>query len=126
MKTTKRHSTAVIDIDWSKLDAVLQFGARSLDCCGILDVSEKTLYNKIKEKHNMAFGEYRELKMSTMRAKLLQKQFDVAMNGNVTMLIWLGKQHLEQYEKQEHSINSDSIKKIQLNYRTRKAEKEVK
>ena len=126
MKVSKKIGRPEKQINWEKLDAVLQFGARMLDCRGLLDVCEDTILANIKAKHGMTFTEYRDLRMSTMRAKLLQKQFDVAMNGNVTMLIWLGKQHLEQYEKQEHSINSDSIKKIQLNYRTRKAEKEVK
>jgi hypothetical protein len=90
-----------IEIDWGKLDAILQFGARALDCRGILDVSEDCIADNIKKKYGLTFSEYRELRMSTMRAKLLQKQFDVAMMGNVAMLIWLGKQHLDQKDKQE-------------------------
>ena len=34
---------------------------------------------------------------------ILQKQYDLAMAGNPTMLIWLGKQYLNQKDKQEHS-----------------------
>ena len=36
-----------------------------------------------------------------MRMKLAQKQFELAMDGNVTMLVWLGKQYLGQTDKQE-------------------------
>lgn len=97
------------ELDWGKLDAVLQFGARLLDCQGILDLSDETILKKIKQKHGVSFAEYRELRMSTMRAKLLQKQFDVAMQGNVTMLIWLGKQHLGQVDKIETELTSKSI-----------------
>ena len=32
---------------------------------------------------------------------LKKKQFDMAMKGNVPMLIWLGKQYLGQMDKQE-------------------------
>ena len=32
---------------------------------------------------------------------LMQKQFEVAMSGNPTMLIWLGKQYLDQRDKSE-------------------------
>ena len=32
---------------------------------------------------------------------LRQKQFEIAMTGNVSMLIWLGKQRLGQIDKQE-------------------------
>lgn len=113
----KRIGPPVIEIDWSKLDAVLQFGARALDCCGILDICEKTLFNKIHQKHKMTFAEYRELKMSTMRAKLLQKQFDVAMQGNVTMLIWLGKQHLHQVDKVETGISNATLQQLSVNYK---------
>lgn len=42
---------------------------------------------------------------ATAKRSLLKKQFDVAMGGNVTMLIWLGKQHLEQSEKIEQHVN---------------------
>ncbi|QQS34795.1 MAG: hypothetical protein IPM56_11035 [Ignavibacteriales bacterium] len=34
-----------------------------------------------------------------LKQRLKRKQIDVAMGGNVTMLIWLGKQYLGQAEK---------------------------
>lgn len=36
---------------------------------------------------------------------LKRKQFEVAMGGNVTMLIWLGKQRLDQSEKVVQTID---------------------
>lgn len=112
METDKRRGPKPKEINWDKLDAALQFGARLLDCRGLLDLDEETIRKAIKEKHDLNFGDYRELRMSTMRTKLLQKQFDVAMQGNVAMLIWLGKQHLDQKDKQE--IDS-KINQIQIN-----------
>lgn len=97
------------EVNWDKLDAALQFGARMIDCRGLLDMDELTISKNIKLKYGLLFAEYRELKMSTMRAKLLQKQFDVAMQGNVTMLIWLGKQHLGQVDKIEADMVSANI-----------------
>jgi hypothetical protein len=38
------------------------------------------------------------------RMSLKRKQFDLAMSGNVTMLIWLGKQLLGQADKQELAV----------------------
>lgn len=36
---------------------------------------------------------------------LEEKQYEVAMEGNVQMLIWLGKQHLGQTDKEkEHNV----------------------
>jgi hypothetical protein len=36
-------------------------------------------------------------------ASLRRKQFEMAMSGNPTMCVWLGKQYLEQADKQEQS-----------------------
>jgi AraC-like DNA-binding protein len=37
-------------------------------------------------------------------ASLKRKQFETAMAGNPTMLIWLGKQRLGQTDKQQNSV----------------------
>jgi hypothetical protein len=97
------------EIDWKTLDNILQFGARLIDCSDILDLSDDVIQARIKEKFNCTFTEYRERKMSKMRMKLLQKQYDVAMKGNVSMLIWLGKQHLNQKDKHETDIKAENI-----------------
>jgi hypothetical protein len=100
------------EIDWKLLDSILQFGARLIDCSEMLEVSDDTIQRKIKDSFDCTFSEYRERKMSKMRMKLLQKQFDVAMSGNVALLIWLGKQHLNQSDKQEQSINHNVDKLV--------------
>ncbi len=40
---------------------------------------------------------------ANLKERLKRKQISVAMQGNVTMLIWLGKQYLGQAEKIEES-----------------------
>jgi DNA-binding CsgD family transcriptional regulator len=40
---------------------------------------------------------------ANLKVRLKRKQIQVAMQGNVTMLIWLGKQYLGQAEKIEES-----------------------
>jgi len=40
---------------------------------------------------------------ANLKERLRRKQIQVAMQGNVTMLIWLGKQYLGQTEKVEES-----------------------
>lgn len=40
---------------------------------------------------------------ANLKERLKRKQIQVAMQGNVTMLIWLGKQYLGQTEKVEES-----------------------
>jgi IS30 family transposase len=42
------------------------------------------------------------------KISLKRKQYLVAMDGNVQMLIWLGKQHLDQKDKKEVSAEDGS------------------
>ena len=97
----KEGGRPIKEIDWKLLDSVLQFGAKLMDCSDILEASDDTIQKRIREQFGITFSEYRERRMSKMRMRLLQKQYDVAMQGNVALLIWLGKQHLGQTDKQE-------------------------
>lgn len=98
--------------DWDKLDAILQYGAWLVDCADILNVSEDTVDRRIKSEFGMTFSEYRTKKMSRTRMRLAQKQIEAALAGNVTMLIWLGKQYLGQQDK--HEVASTSQIKINI------------
>lgn len=48
------------------------------------------------------------------KTRLRQKQMEVALSGNTTMLIWLGKQILGQTDKQE--INNTNPVQVRLNW----------
>jgi len=105
------------ELDWKTLDNILQFGARLLDCSDLCEVSEDLIQKRIREKFDCTFSEYRERKMSKMRMKLLQKQYDVAMKGNVALLIWLGKQHLGQKDKHETDLGDNAKQVFELAYK---------
>lgn len=47
------------------------------------------------------FAEFVKRGRTLMRGSLRAKQFQLAMSGNPTMLIWLGKQELDQTDKAE-------------------------
>lgn len=97
------------EFDWKVLDSILQFGANLIDCSELLDVSEDTVQRKIKSEYGCTFSEYRTKKMGRMRVKLLQKQYEMAQNGNVALLIWLGKQHLGQSDKVAQEIQEVNL-----------------
>jgi hypothetical protein len=104
--------------DWDKLNAILQYGANLSDASEIMGVSEDTILRRIKKEHGMEYATYKNKKMGKVRIGLLRKQVEVAMSGNVSMLIWLGKQHLDQKDKQEIEQLSQStirIEKIEEN-----------
>ena len=92
------------EMDWRLLDSILQYGASLIDCSELLEMSEDSIQRKIKEESGQTFSEYRESKKSKIRMKLRQKQYEMAMNGNVALLIWLGKNELGQKDKLENDI----------------------
>lgn len=86
---------------WDQLDALIIW-ANQVYCAERLGLNIETLTNKIKERTGLSFPEYKEQKKEAMRVTLRKKQYDVAMAGNVSMLIWLGKNELGQSDKLEN------------------------
>ena len=75
------------ELDWSKLEGYCSLKANLKDCVELLGLSEKCIRKRIKEKYDLTFTEYRELKMSRTRMTLSQKALSMAKNGDRLMLI---------------------------------------
>jgi len=89
------------NIDWNKVDKYLQAQCGGTGIAGLLGIHPNTLYETCKEVYKCNFSEYSEQKKGEGKELLRAKQFQTAMDGNVTMQIWLGKNYLEQADKQE-------------------------
>lgn len=105
-----------VEIDWGKLNAILQFYPTKTTCADILNCSEDTLDKNIQEHHGMNFKEYREKKMGNTRVQLAKKAVDMALNGNVTMLIFCLK-NLCGWNDQQFQNMSTKQQVIELKYR---------
>jgi len=46
---------------------------------------------------------------SRLNRSLRRKQAEMALNGNVTMLIWLGKQYLGQRDKTDSVVREETV-----------------
>ena len=92
---------------WDQLDALIVWASQEY-CCEKLGINTDTLTRKIQEAHGMGFTEYKHKRKESMRINLLKKQYDVAMAGNVSMLIWLGKNELGQKDKLDSDIKIES------------------
>lgn len=108
---TKRVGRPPVNLDWKLLNSILQYGATILDCSDICEISEDVIQKRIKKEYKMTFTEYRKKKMSKTRLKLRQKQTEMALAGNVALLIWLGKNMLGQSDKvEEHTGGKIEVK----------------
>lgn len=77
-----------IDINWEKLDVILQFRPSKDWVADILEVSEDTIDRRIKEEKGCTFQEYRARKMAPVKIRLVKTALEKAMGKDNTMLIF--------------------------------------
>jgi len=94
---------------WDKLDGLLAYKSSLLVCSDILEVSERTIRNHIKARHDMTFTEYSERKLSRTKVKLVSKAIEMATSGNTTMMIFCLKNLNKWADKIEQDIRSGNI-----------------
>lgn len=99
--------TAKIELNYDKLDALLQFKVSMRFCADYLEVSEDTVMRRIKEDHGMTFAEYHALKMERTAVKLQQKAIEQALAGNNTMLIFALKNLAKWSDKIEETVKQE-------------------
>lgn len=74
-----------------QVEKLSSFGLTNKEIADALGYDDSTLKRK--------FENFLLKGRMNLKQRLKRKQIDVAMGGNVTMLIWLGKQYLGQAEK---------------------------
>ncbi len=88
-------------IDWNKVDKYLQAQCNGTGIAGLLGIAPVTLYRACERKYKVNFEAYSAQKKGEGQELLRGKQYSVAMEGDKTMLVWLGKQYLNQRDKNE-------------------------
>ena len=113
-----------VNIDWNTVDKLLEADCEGTEIAAQLGINPLTLYKRCEQDNKLSFSKYLQEKKASGNSLLKAKQFSIAMSGDKTMLIWLGKQRLGQKEKQDisHTIKDELPFNIQLEYRNRKGE----
>jgi hypothetical protein len=88
-----------IEIDFAEVDKLCQIQCTGEEIASFFEISYDTLERRCKEQFKVSFAEYIKEKSAKGKSSLRRLQWKAAMNGNVTMLIWLGKQYLGQTDK---------------------------
>lgn len=98
-------------IDWEKVDQWLASGCNGLQCAAAIGIHYETLARHCKSEKKMEFAAYMQEKRSHGDALLLAAQFHKALKEkHPTMLVWLGKQRLNQKENIEQiSLNDKQL-----------------
>lgn len=92
-------------IDWKKVDDLLISGCMGTEVAAFLGVHPDTLYKRVEAKYKMNFSAYLAEKRSKGESILRSHQYAKALGltdkGDNTLLIWLGKNRLQQRENLE-------------------------
>jgi hypothetical protein len=93
-------------IDMEQVDKLLSIQCTEVEIAAWFDMSIELLNQKIKLYAGCTFLEYSTQKKAKGKISLRRSQIRLALGDethppNPTMLIWLGKQYLEQAEKSE-------------------------
>lgn len=95
-----------VKIDWTEFDKLAQMGCTLREVSGWFNCSEDTIERAVRRKHKIGFAEYIGQKGSVGAIALRRRQMEVAMTGNVAMLIWLGKNRLGQADEMKVSTEN--------------------
>lgn len=94
------------DKHWLEFEELCALQCTQIEVCAWFKITDKTLTRLLKIKYNLPFSEVFRQKRSKGLISLRRRQFQLAQS-NPAMAIFLGKNYLNQRDKQEieHSIS---------------------
>jgi hypothetical protein len=102
-----------IEIDWAKVDDFLAAGSPGAEVAGYFGIHPNTFYLKAEAHYEMSFSEVLQQKRSKgnalIRAQQFAKSIGLTKKGDNMMLIWLGKNRLDQNDNDQSAVASVTI-----------------
>ena len=103
VSTRGRARLEFTDKEWKQLEDMAQIHCTGEEMASIIGVDYDTLNARIREKYECSFSDWYKIHSDGGKMCLRRAQFKKAVkDGNVPMLIWLGKQWLGQTDKIEN------------------------
>ena len=103
----KGPSKPLSDQDFQRLLNMVRIHCTQDECCRILDMSDTTLNRRLKERGEENFEAFYNRYNSEGKMSLRRMQWEAAESGNSPMLIWLGKQYLNQRDKNNMEVTGE-------------------
>ena len=102
------------EIDWETVRKLCAMQCTGEEIASFINVDYDTLNAAAKREHEMGFSDYFKKHSANGKISLRRKQYEVATSGNVPMLIWLGKQCLDQKDKQSNEHTGKDGKDLEV------------
>jgi len=94
----------VYEIDYKTLDNLCGIMCTAEEIASLLEIDRDTLSAALKRDGHEGFSAYYKKKSANGKMSLRRVQYQSALDGNTTMLVWLGKQHLDQVDKSRNEL----------------------
>ncbi len=93
-------------IDWNYVNGLLISGCSGAEIAGSIGLNKATIYERCLVDNGIPFAEYSQQMYSKGDALLRNVQFEKALSGDNTMLVWLGKSRLKQTDPSLSNANN--------------------
>lgn len=84
-------------VDTGEVEKLASYGCTMVEIADFFDCT----VDIVKKSYSLFYTKGRQ----SLKKRLRMAQIDLALSGNATMQIWLGKQYLEQSDKQEIDLS---------------------
>ena len=99
-------------INWDLVELKMQAGCSAKEIYGELHISDDTFYARFKNEYGKSFSDYADELHSVGKGNIRYNQYIKALEGNVPMLMWLGKTWLGQKEAEVNQSDHELTIKI--------------
>lgn len=96
-------------VDWKRVNDLAEAGCNGKQIASSMGCSVETLYKKTKIKFGILWGEYERQHADKGIVDLRLAQHKKAIKGNTLLLIWLGKQRLDQYDRTAVNVSQADV-----------------
>jgi hypothetical protein len=106
-------SRPLIDIDMAKVDELLIYGCNGAEVAAVFGCHPDTLYKRVEDEKGMTFTAYACQKKQHGDSILRGAQYRKAAKGDNSMMIWLGKNRLDQRDSPaEITVSPEAMKSV--------------
>lgn len=87
-----------VELDMEQLEAMAQIGCTAEEISTVLKCSPDTITRRLQEAGWAGFADFRNHHLTPVKMSVRRKQIALALKGNTTMLVWVGKTLCDQSE----------------------------
>lgn len=111
-KAKKKNGRPLKELDAEVFEGLCRIQCTLVEIAAVLKCSEDTVERWCKRHYGESFADALKRFGAGGRSSLRRLQWAAAESGNITMQIWLGKQWLNQKDRQDFTTGDEQINRV--------------